>query len=306
MKKQFLHLLTISVLALFVCITFGAASANAYGLTQQNLSKNSITVSWEPESRATTYIVYAGADYSSLAEYARLPVSETSVTIQNVPAGSERCISVKYEYLTYSGSTGSMSVGQGTYKTLPAKVSNVHQVQWWYYIEDFSVSWDRQAAADGYNYKVVNSKGKKIASGSTTSNTIFISEKVSNSMVYTVQVRAYIDFNGKKHYGGWSGKCYCFTQPQLKQATVSGNKLTVKWNKVNGATGYDVYVSLKEKTGYRKVKSTGKNVFSATITKLGGKAISSKKRYYVYVISKKKVGKRTFTCGKQYYWQARS
>lgn len=119
MRKQFLHLLTISVLALFVCITFDAASADAYGLTQQNLSKNSITVSWEPESRATAYIVYAGANYSSLAEYARLPVSENSVTIQNVPAGSERCISVKYECLTYSGSTGSMSVGQGTYKTLP-------------------------------------------------------------------------------------------------------------------------------------------------------------------------------------------
>ena len=125
-------------------------------------------------------------------------------------------------------------------------------------------------------------------------------------MVYNIRVRAYADIAGQRLYGDWSDLCYCFTQPRLKSLKVSGNKLTVSWGKVAGATGYDVYVSTKPKTGYKKVKSVGKNVSSLSITKLKGKSISSKKKYFVYVETKKKVNGQVNKSGRLYYWNTKN
>ena len=122
-------------------------------------------------------------------------------------------------------------------------------------------------------------------------------------MVYNVQVRGYITVNGQKYYDKWSDKAYLFTQPMVKKASVSGSKLKITWSKVSGVTGYDVYVSAKEKSGYKKVKSLSSSKSSVTVSKLGGKKFSSKKTYYIYIVGKKKVGKTTYTSGRHYSYK---
>lgn len=84
------------------------------------------------------------------------------------------------------------------------------------------------------------------------------------------------------------------------------NQFNAVWTKQEGATGYDVYVSTKPTTGYKRVKSVGKSTYSATISKLSGKKFSSKKKYYVYIVTKKKVGKVTHKSGRLYYWNTKS
>jgi hypothetical protein len=121
-----------------------------------------------------------------------------------------------------------------------------------------------------------------------------------------MQVRAYTTLNGQTYYGDWSDAAYFFTQPRITKAKVSGNKLTVKWKKVGGATGYDIYVSTKPTTGYKKVKSVSAKASSVTLTKLKGKKISSKKKYYVYIATKKKTSTGTYTSGKLYYWNTKN
>lgn len=78
MKKNAKKLLVgLFVLAASVMI-MPAVSAKAYGLTQVNPSKNSITVQWEAEADATSYKVYVGESYSEAALYTTLPVTRTS------------------------------------------------------------------------------------------------------------------------------------------------------------------------------------------------------------------------------------
>lgn len=306
MKKSFRSFMMSCFLLVFALLLVPAVKADAATAIQTKATTSSVTVKWDAVTDALSYKVYVGKDYNSLKLYTTLKPSVTSVTIKKLPAGCERYVRIAYEYYNYSKTDKYESTAGSVYaKTVPGKVTGVKQERWYYYIESFDAVWKKIEAADGYQYIVKTSSGKKKASGVIKYSNSLSVKNVSNSMVYTVQVRAYIELNGKKKYGEWSSPGYFFTQPQISKAQVSKNKLTVKWGKVSGATGYDVYVSTKADSGYKKVKTVGKNTSSVTITRLAGKSISSKKQYYVYVISKKKVGKTTYTSGKLYYWTVR-
>lgn len=286
-----------------------ATGVKAYGLTQVGVKATSITVKWDREDDALKYRVYVGKDSSSAKLYTTLPATATSVTIKNLKAGMERYIKVEYDYkLSFSETVFSNSAGVGyDFKTLPAKVTNVRQDRWYYWAKSFWVKWKKQDSADGYQYRVKTNTGKLKAAGFIKYNTDSLDvDKISNSTIYTVRVRAYTKVNNRTYFGAWSDACYCFTQPQISSAKISGSKLKVKWAKVGGATGYDVYVSTLPRAGYTKVASVGKNTTSATIAKLKGKSFSSKKTYYVYVVTKKKVGKKTNTSGRLYYWNTKN
>lgn len=102
-----------------------------------------------------------------------------------------------------------------------------------------------------------------------------------------------------------TAKTYCITQARVRSVKLSNKKLTIKWNKVPGATGYDIYVSTKKNSGYKKVKSVSAKASSCTITKFNRKKLT-KKRYYVYVETKKKVGRKTYKSNGLYAWQSNS
>lgn len=299
LKKLFLS----SILLTFLFAFMFTSRAGAASLTQVNPQQNSITVQWAPESRALGYTVYVGTNSSDATAKENLSASSSSFTIPGLTPGAEYYIRVEYTYKSYDR-TYTSSVGSGYFKTAPGKVTGVHQDKWWYFINKVDIDWDRQVYGTKYEYLVKTSKGKKKAAGTVSSPSLTV-VKISNSMIYTVKVRASNVINGVTYTGPWSDLCYCFTQPRVKSAKVKGNKLTIKWGKVTGATGYDVYVSTNPKKGYTKVKSVSSKTSSVTISKLKKKKISSKKKYYVYVVTKKKVGKRTNTSGRLYYWNTK-
>lgn len=285
--------------------------SEAADLVQTAPSANSITVQWEtPEGEIDKYHVYAGSSYSDLTEVGTLPATATSATIGGLAQGSVRCVQVKYDKWNYNKTdVYTYTVGSiWDAKTIPGQVKNVRQDRWYYYIKTFDATWDSIASADGYEYIVRTSSGKVKARGTMraySSTPQANVRKISNSMVYTVQVRAYSEICGRKYYGPWSQKGYFFTQPRVKSVQNSKGRLTVKWDKVSGATGYNVYVSTRKNKGYKKVKTVGNRTSSVSLSKVLGKKVSSSKRYYVYVSTLKRVGKKTYTSGKLYYWNSR-
>ena len=69
------------------------------------------------------------------------------------------------------------------------------------------------------------------------------------------------------------------TTPKISKVTAGKKKATVKWSKVTGATGYEIYMSTKKSSGYKKVgTNTKNNKISYTKTKL-----KRKKKYYFKV-----------------------
>ncbi len=305
MKTQMKKFLRSGMLLTFVFAFMFTIRAGAANLTQVDPQPNSITIQWTAPSKVTGYTAQIGTSSSDLNTITTLPATATSYTYTGLAAGSEYYVRLEYTYPNYDGTKTYSNDYYGYFQTTPGKVTNVHQDKWWYLINKLDVKWDEQAYDTKYEYLVKTNKGKKKAAGTTTSGSLSVS-KISNSMVYTVQVRASSEIDGKTYTGPWSDVCYCFTQPRVNSVKVKGNRLTIKWGKVNGATGYDVYVSTKPTKGYKKVKSVTSKTSSVTITKLKGKKFSSKKAYYVYIVTKKKVQGKTNTSGRLYYWSTKS
>ncbi|MBE5882141.1 MAG: hypothetical protein E7289_07555 [Lachnospiraceae bacterium] len=307
MKKSIQKVLMAAFVLAATLMLAPSVDAKAYGITQINPAKDSITVTWTAEPDATNYKVYVGESYSDAVLYAVLPATATQYTISGLPAGCEKYVAVKYTYQSSSGNTYEYNVGSDyDLRTVPAKVTGVKQEKWWYFIKQFDVIWDDVESADSYEWIVYNNSGKKLKSGTATGNRFTYSKKVSNTMVYKVKVRAKSTICGKTYTTPWSSYGYFFTQPRVKSVKATNGKLTIKWDKISGATGYEVFVSTKKTTGYKKVKTVSKSKSSVTIKKFKSSKIKKSKKYYVFVKAIKKVGSRKYTSGKLYYWNSKN
>ena len=292
---------------LFACTIGLSVKVHAYGIQQSSIQATSIPVSWtKPNDKVLSYTVSAGDEYNSLQKIATLPATATSYSVP-APAGSKKYIKVEYTYQGYSSqytsTVGSLSGGV----TLPTKVTGVNQQRWWRFALNSDVGWNQVPSATGYKLTFRNSKNKVMKEETTRYNSKTPSSsltKVKNNMIYTVVVQAYTTFNGKTYWGDPSEKAYLFTSPEVTSSKVKGGKLKVNWKPVAGATGYDIYVSTSAKHGYKKVKTLkGGNKKTATIKKFKKKKFKKNKKYYVYVVTRKKVGGITYTSGSEYYWR---
>ena len=71
-----------------------------------------------------------------------------------------------------------------------------------------------------------------------------------------------------------------------------GSKITIKWGKVEGATGYEVYVAYCGKNFSKIPAKRTTTKTSAVVSKIGGKKIDLKKNFKVYVKALKKDGSK--------------
>lgn len=291
--------MTVFMMTAAICI-FGI-NAKAAAITQTNQTESSVTISWPAANNVKEYYVGIGTDYSTAADSATIsvPASSLSYTFTGLKGGSKYVVCVKYAS-TLSSTV--YNLGSQDIKTLPSKVSGVNQTKWWYFVQSVDFAWEEQSAAR-YEYIVRNNNNKVVRKETDCYSNKGSLPKTSNNIVYNVQVRAYVTIGGKEYYGKWSDKAYLFTQPMVKKAYLSKNKLKITWSKVKGITRYDVYVSTKEKSGYKKVKSLGSKKTSVSVSKLKGKKFSAKKTYYIYLVGKKKVGNKTYTSGRLYTYK---
>lgn len=299
--RQFLGVLFLLV----ICGFFATKKVDAYTSSlQTGQTQNSITISWNRPSyyyNITGYRLYLAKDYSGVNNQTPITLGgdATSYTFQNLAAGTQYYARIEYDYINSSGYSSSGTASSGYVVTLPGKVTGVKQDRWWKYILSVDAKWTAQTGVSGYQYVIRDSKNK-VKKSETSSYGTNASCKVKNNMLYTMTVRAYTDLNGNRYYGSWSDKAYLFTQPEVSKLSIKGNKLTVKWKKISGVTGYDVYVSTKQKKGYKKVKAVNSKKSSVTVAKIKKAKINKKKTYYVYVVAKKKVGKRMYGSGVNY------
>lgn len=261
-----------------ICIGTGGTEAKA-AVGQADAQKTSITVNWTAEEDAVSYNVYI-KEYNSEAEYgfagSTTGLSYTFTGLRPAEKYSVEVRAVQADGREVWGSTLDEAV------TIPDKLTGLRQERWYYFVKKLNIEWDKQTAAEGYEINLYDNKGKRVKSiqeGSYSGSTMF---SVKNNIVYKVMARSFTTFNGQTYYSDWS-TIYCLNQPMISKLKVSKNKLEVKWKKTNGATEYRVYVSTKEKTGYKKVATVSKNKSSCTVKKLKGKKFASKKKYYVYV-----------------------
>ncbi|MBR6223014.1 MAG: fibronectin type III domain-containing protein [Lachnospiraceae bacterium] len=305
--KQTKKLLFMLVFA--VCFLAAGYKTKAFAAVKQTAQTDSTaTVEWDANANATDYTVQIGADYKSIEGVA--PVSTAganSYTFTGLQAGMSYYVKVCYTFTKYDGSVVTDGyVGSVTIRTTAGKVTGVNQERWWKYIKSVDFKWTEQPGVDGYEWIAYNSKGKKYKKGENKyHSSVKATFSIDNNMIYTVKVRAYSNIDGKKVYGAWSAKAYLFTQPTVKSMKAKNGTMSVSWGKISGSTGYVVYASTNNKK-FKKVGSTSAKKNSISFKKIGKKKLNTKKKVYIYIVAKKKVGKKTYDSGKNYSYMYES
>lgn len=116
--------------------------------------------------------------------------------------------------------------------------------------------------------------------------------KLNQNKVYKFRIKASNNINDNKYASDYSNWIYVLPQAEITAAAIKNGKLTVSFDKVKGASGYEVYVSTTNKASkFVKVASVKKNKASVTVKNFKGAKFSNAKTYYVYVAATKKDGK---------------
>ncbi len=186
-------------------------------------------------------------------------------------------LSTKSYTVSYSDNK---SVGKG-YITIKGKGSYTGTVKKGFYIQPkatsslkataystkIKLSWSKVTGAKGYQvYQYANGSWKKLPTVSGTSCTI---TGLNSVTTYKFRVRPYAKVGSKTIFGEYKtvSKSTTIGKPTAVEfSDVTENSAVLKWNKVPGATSYNVYYT-NTSTGFSTTVTT--TTETATLTKLG-------------------------------------
>lgn len=275
------------------------------------VTENAISFSWTPATGATSYDITSR--YDNIVP--NLSVTTTSATVGNLAPATWYGFNVvacrtsssgfkasdSYTTVTYTQTAGtSLPTGNtGTVLTAPATPSTSNFGVYTGSAPAGTITFqaaDPNRTANGYELEVRNLKGKLIKTISCSS-TYSASTKFRKNTPYKYRVRLYATNGVTKMYSGWSGYRYFWisnvTGKKHYSLRSSNAKIKLKWAKVSGTKGYNVLMSTSRDGKYKKVKSLSKKAKSVTLTKFGKKRLNKYKTYYIKVVAKIKVGKKT-------------
>ena len=249
--------------------------ATVTGLKATKVGSSDLTLTWNKLSGVRGYAVYRYNASSKKYTLIERTLSNT-YKVSKLKADTSYTFAVrayvKYDSLTYGAYSSKLTVktalpSVGAVKNL--KLASVGEGA-------FRLQWDKVSQADGYQVCEYDaSSGKQTATTYTTKNYITIS-KSDSTKKYVYAVRAYAKVSGKNVYGAYSGKVTAFTKPATPsglEGSQSGKTgISLKWNSVGGASGYEVY-------SYDAVN--GKWIYEGTTTKTSytDKGIKSTSHY---------------------------
>ena len=259
-------------------------------LKQTKATKNSISMTWDAVAGASSYkiLIFENYDYKTVA------TSKTnSVTIKGLDASSN----IEYYVAAVKNVNGYEAVGDRSksvdMKTVPKKVTRIAITDLYDNIKVCYYGWTSCENADGYQYEITSLNGKKKYYKATTTSTSARLTTYPVGAFTKARVRAYVEINGKKTYGPWSNYDYnACSKDVTARRSKNGKKITLKWKKVSGVSEYRIYISTKEKKGYKKVATVSSKKSSYTITKYNKKNLKKGQKYYVQLRYVGKNGKK--------------
>ena len=246
-------------------------------------SSTSIKISWSAVSGATGYQVWRST--SSTGTFTSLGnVTTTSKTSTGLTAGK----TYYYKVRAYTEVNGSKIYGaySSVVSAVPklAQPANVKAAS--ASTTSIKITWSAVSGATGYQvFRSTSSTGTFTSLGTVTT-TSKTSTGLTAGKTYYYKVRAYKEVDGKKVYSDYSSVVNAIPKPSaptgMKAAVTSANSVTVSWNAVTGATGYEVYRSESSSGTYSKLGTV-------TTTSRACPGLKSGKTYYFKVRAYKTV-----------------
>lgn len=277
----------------------GYSGASAYtgyavsGLKQTNANLTSVTVNWNAAAGAVRYEVVAmDANYQTL-DYKN--VTGTSATLDLKGAAAAIVLVIPYDANNGEGDEYDCAILDVYVQ--PKQVTGLKVYGQFRDSYKLNVVWN-DSVCYGFEAICYNRKGKQVQVVDTTDYHAATFSKTNTQNIYSVKVKPYVWINGysQKLYGQESKTLYAVPQPYItsKNSDIKTGSINVKWKKVTGATKYEVYVSNKQKSGYKKAATVKSSKKSYKITRYKGKSLNLlNKTHYVKVVTYAKFGKKT-------------
>ena len=275
-----------------------APSAKPGNLKHTGSTETSVSLSWSPVDGANGYEVRYKD--SSARDDIVIPVADTNVTLSKLGKNSEYEVDV---YPVRKSGAGFAAVGSDYahlygVPVLPGKAQKPACEYYWQNLGEIRADFESMQCSDGFQWEVWTAyqpKDKKVKSKDQGSGAAFISYKgFKKYSFFKIRVRAYcITGEGKKLSGKWSDWTYFCPQPEIIKLKSTKSGISLKWSTIKGADRYEVYVSTKQKSGFKKCASTKKT--SLTVKKFGKSSFKNGKKYYFYVDAYNKAGKKMYS-----------
>lgn len=158
-----------------------------------------------------------------------------------------------------------------------------------------TLKWNKVTGATGYEVYQYNSSKKKYVKVKTTTSTSYKATKLKAGTTYKFKVRAYKTVDKTNYYGYYSSVTNLATKPstpKISKLTTKSKKATIQWNKITGASGYELYMSTSQKGKYSKIKTSSKG----STVKYTKSSLKKNKKYYFKVRAYKTVnGKKIYS-----------
>lgn len=160
-----------------------------------------IKITWNKVSRASGYRVYIINQTTNQYEY--YGYSKTnSIKIKNLQSATTYKVRVR-AYKTVNGVNYFGAYSPKTkITTLPIKISKLNVKE--KTLNTITLSWDKSERAAGYRIYKYNSTKKAWTFCADTTDLSYEVKKLNAGTEYIFKIRPFINFNGKRYYGGYS------------------------------------------------------------------------------------------------------
>lgn len=199
----------------------------------------SVTISWNKVSKATDYIVehYVNGAWKQVGTTSSLSYKVNGITQNGVNKFRVKarrnysgvCYNGGYTYVN-AEVTDIPSAVTGIRSTSNTSTSN-------------TITWNASKKAEGYEvYQWIGTTDSYKLIGTTTS-TKFTNSKKSSGTMYGYKVRAFNNVDGQRIEGAYSSELTTCTLPanvSFSLCSTDVDSITLNWNKVSKATGYQV------------------------------------------------------------------
>lgn len=209
----------------------------------------SVTISWDKVSKATDYIVehYVNGVWEQVGT-----TSSLSYKVNGITQNGVNMFRVKARR-NYSGVyyNGGYTYVNAEVTDIPSAVTGIRSTS--NTSTSNTITWNASTKAEGYEvYQWIGTNDSYKLIGTTTS-TKFTNSKKSSGTMYRYKVRAYNTVDGQRIEGAYSSELTTCTLPanvSFSLCSTDVDSITLNWNKVSKATGYQVemYTNGKWKT----------------------------------------------------------
>lgn len=235
------------------------------GFTQDEASttKDTVALKWNEVKGADGYRVYmikSNGKYKLIADTAEASFLHTGRLAGKTYFYNVRAYSLRGEAKVYSAFSGEIYAATATERVQNFRVTDISS-------RSFRLSWDEVEGADYYalyKYNEVTGVFDRVNFFKKTSVKI----KKPSGSITAYKIGAVKRHGSKKLYGELSDAQYGITTPKkpVVTASVKDGRVTLSWERLEGATGYVIYKKTDE--GYKKVKVVSGKKTKYTFKKL--------------------------------------